>query len=228
MNMFVQAPYTPSHNMNFQNTFPSFNYDNQFAMTRLVPSINIASTSANVEMQTAFETFNCESDTSLMELMADFAEEPCTTAASKMGFNGGKELPCKLVYVDQARVKQLNADVAMPLIQQFNGGGAVDFAFPACANTAASDNLFLGWRIAKRMLATGMDTNTIDRTISILGNRHCLGCIKKTKGGKNGDLVGGTMHCNKCLETATGTLDDHIDEFLAMDFNKWARNIKSA
>lgn len=220
---------------------------------------------SNMEMQAAFDMFNKESETSLLDLLRDFegptnahtdtmemeVEVPTTTGLAstsvptdgdtvlvclsvpkavfekRVEFNGGKPFPSHVVYVDQGRKKQLQEDMALSLIDNFNMGGSVDFAFPGCSTSAASDNLFLGWRISKRMLTMGFDFETIDRTICVLGNRHCLGCIKKIKGGKNGDLVAGTMHCNKCLEHAKGSLDDHIDEFLAMSFNKWARNIKA-
>ncbi len=139
-----------------------------------------------------------------------------------------KPLPKRVQFFRQGRKKELDEEKGSKLADKFNESNSVDFAFPASGNTVASDNLFLGWRIGKRMTELGFDTDTIDRTICVMGNRYCLGCIKKPKGGQNGDLVAGTMHCNKCLDNATGTLEDHIDEFLSLDFNKWARNIKAA
>lgn len=139
---------------------------------------------------------------------------------------GGRDgVPDKVIYFSQGRKKELSQEAADILTFKYNID-LVDFSFPSGNNTKQADNLMLGWRIGKRMKAMGYDDHLIDRVICVLGNRYCLGCTKKTKGGMNGDIIAGTMHCNQCAPHAIGTIDDHIDEFLAMDFNKWARNIK--
>jgi hypothetical protein len=152
---------------------------------------------------------------------------PPHTHATFISIGGQSGVPEKVVYFSQGRKKELNEETASMLTFKYNID-LIDFSFPAGKDTKQADNLMLGWRVGKRMKTMGYDDKLIDRVICVLGNRYCLGCAKKTKGGTNGDIIAGTMHCNQCAPHAVGSIDDHIDEFLAMDFNKWARNIKSA
>jgi hypothetical protein len=180
----------------------------------------------------------------------NFGFDPCTLSAPTVGtmtaepfvciapptvntntmfkpIGGQSGVPDKVVYFSQGRKKELTEMAASTLTFKYNFD-FIDFSFPVGKDTKQADNLMLGWRIGKRMKAFGYDDKLIDRVICVLGNRYCLGCAKKTKGGMNGDIIAGTMHCNQCASHAVGSIDDHIDEFLMMDFNKWARNIKSA
>ena len=152
---------------------------------------------------------------------------PLTTQqATPVGGTFG--IPTKVIHLSQGRKKELGEVAGAFLASRYNNG-YIDFSFPAGNDPKPANNLFLGWRIAKRMMIIGYDVDSIDRVISIMGNRYCLGCASKPDGSaKNGDIIAGTMHCNQCAKMVSGSVDDHIDQFLAMDFNKWARNVKRA
>jgi hypothetical protein len=156
-----------------------------------------------------------------------FSFAPLTTPkTSPVG--GAFGIPNKVIHISQGRKKELGEVAGSFLASRYNDG-YIDFSFPAGNDPKPANNLFLGWRIAKRMMTMGYDIQSIDRVISIMGNRYCLGCANKPDGSaKNGDIIAGTMHCNQCAKLVSGSVDDHIDQFLAMDFNKWAKNVKRA
>jgi len=158
---------------------------------------------------------------------ANFSFAPLTTPQTSL-VGGTFGIPNKVVHISQGRKKELGEITGSFLASRYNEG-YIDFSFPSGNDPKPANNLFLGWRIAKRMKAAGYDDLTIDRAICVMGNRYCLGCANKPDGfAKNGDVIPGTMHCNQCAKFASGTVDDHIDQFLALDFNKWAKNFKRA
>jgi hypothetical protein len=171
--------------------------------------------------------YNLLNDASPSTTNNTFSFTPLTTH-QVLPIGGPFGIPTKVIHLSQGRKKELGEVAGSFLASRFNDG-YIDFSFPGGNDPKQANNLFLGWRIAKRMLTMGYDIQSVDRVICIMGNRYCLGCANKPDGSaKNGDIIAGTMHCNQCAKLVSGSVDDHIDEFLAMEFNKWAKNVKRA